>query len=201
MLKNILIRRCNVFIAMTLILLFAFSGIATATDWEKEPTDTTKIQSGDTVYKNDGNQKAFDKSGKLIYDGNLVPLNSKDSLWENDGNYGGSTNIWWYYGITGWQNSGPKSESYTYGMALPSTDYLYARIRLYEDLSTPFGNWDLIASKSADEEDDDDVYVYESVLTYPFTWVMSYDFKGETKHKVQDEANSWDDIFYIDDSF
>jgi hypothetical protein len=143
---------------------------------------------------------SFDKEGKIIYFGPMNKINTKDSTYENLGNYGGSTDIWYYYNLLDPQGSGPKGEADTYGMAVPDTDYLYVRLRLYDKLSSS-SNWNMISSKTESDTNCDDVYVFDSVLTYLTTAVLDRDFKGETKHKIQDEDNGWDDTFYTDDSF
>lgn len=118
--------------------------------------------------------------------------------YENIGNYGGYTDTWFYYG-NAFQNSGPKGEASTYGMAVPSTDYLYARLRLYD--TPPGGSETLIDSDTQYDYDADDVYCFVSSLNYVVTAVATNYFEGKTKHKIQDDANSWDDIFYTDDGF
>jgi hypothetical protein len=60
--------------------------------------------------------------------------NAKSNSYDN-GNYGGWTDIWWYYNIYNpYTGSGPKGEAATYSYAADGeSDYLQAYLKLYVD--------------------------------------------------------------------
>ena len=192
-------RRILIVFMLSALLVLSFSTLAWAKNWESLPS-IDEVQEGDTYDKGDVNIKVFNSSGELIYSGRI---NESDvtlmGSYENVGNYGGTTDIWFYYHPTQlWDGSGPKGKGTTYGMALPSTDYLYARTVLYDDYS---GEWEVIDQDTTHDTDADSVTTYVQNLSYPLGAPIGTQFKGETKHIVRDSANGWNDTFYTDDEF
>jgi len=185
-------------VVLCIIVIFGMSSVAMAKNWEYIP-DKDQIQPGDTLYKGDGEIKVFDKNGKLIYKGNKKDIYSIRGIYDN-GNFGGETDIWWVYGSIMGYDSGAEGEAATWGYAIPSTDYLYVRCKLYiEDFSS--GIMEKVDDENDDIFNDDSVDVAVEDFGYSWNHIMVCDVAGESTHRVEDSAEGWDNTFYTDDAF
>jgi len=185
-----------------LCLCFAFlislPFTAVAKNFDVPPTSIDQIENGDTYGKGDGELKVFDKDGKLIIhdrgkkDNSITPL----GVSFDNGNYGGSTDTWWYYNVfdllTG---SGPKAEAGTYSYANDGEpDYLSAYLKLYV-------NGVKKAEDPANARNTNEVIAYCEHLYYANIGGVIIPCKATTTHMVIDSEYGWDATFNTDDKF
>lgn len=197
--KNKLLVSCVICLSMVL----SFSVVAMAGEYEKAPS-FDQINPGDTMFKDDGNIKAFDKYGNLIYSGPQkyyynTEYSIKDSTGGSLGNYEGYTDIWWEYGlVTDLTGSGPSAESCTRSYDVGGSEYLYVKSELYEKNSQ--NEWTRIAYNTCSEYNETIAECQVEEINYhALAWTNG--FKCETKHKIEDDDEGWDAIFYTDDEF
>jgi len=175
--------------------LFSSTTSVFAKNFDKPPKSSEQIENGDTYGKGDGEIKIFDQDGKLIV--HEKGKKSKDlisSLGQYDnGNYGGQTDIWWFYNIIDpFFGSGPKAEADTWSWAADGTsDYLQANLDLYvHNIKRAYDY--------AHNHEVGTVHAYCEDLRYG---VNPQSCRGTAAHKVIDSTYGWDATFSTSDQF